>query len=78
MKHENPCFDCPDSGHGNGSGCGKHSTCKKYIDFYGRRREEYKSRKRAAITNSYVKDAIERVKGGTRCTLKSYRPKEGK
>lgn len=78
MKHENPCFDCPDSGHGNGSGCGKHSTCKKYIDFYVRRREEYKSRKRAAITNSYVKDAIERVKGGTRCTLKNYRNKEGK
>ena len=76
MKHENPCFDCPDSGHKNGQGCGKHATCKKYIDFYGKRREEYKSRKRAAITNSYVKDAIERVKGGTRCTLKNYRNKE--
>lgn len=76
MKHENPCFDCPDSGHGNGSGCGKHATCKKYIDFYGGRREEYKNRKRAAIANSYVKDAIERVKGGTRCTLKNYRNKE--
>ena len=76
MKHENPCFDCPDSGHKNGQGCGKHATCKKYIDFYGRRREEYKNRKRAAITNSYVKDAIERVKGGTRCTLKNYRNKE--
>lgn len=76
MKHENPCFDCPDSGHGNGSGCGKHATCKKYIDFYGRRREEYKNRKRAAIANSYVKDAIERVKGGTRCTLKNYINKE--
>ena len=76
MKHENPCFDCPDSGHKNGQGCGKHATCKKYIDFYGRRREEYKSRKRAAITNIYVKDAIERVKGGTRCTLKNYRNKE--
>lgn len=76
MKHENPCFDCPDSGHGNGSGCGKHATCKKYIDFYGRRREEYKNRKRAAIANSYVKDAIELVKGGTRCTLKNYRNKE--
>ena len=76
MKHENPCFDCPDSGHKNGQGCGKHATCKKYIDFYGRRREEYKNRKRAAIANSYVKDAIERVKGGTRCTLKNYRNKE--
>ena len=76
MNHENPCFDCPDSGHKNGQGCGKHATCKKYIDFYGRRREEYKNRKRAAIANSYVKDAIERVKGGTRCTLKNYRNKE--
>lgn len=29
MKHENPCFDCPDNGHKGGQGCGKHATCER-------------------------------------------------
>lgn len=76
MKHENPCFDCPDSGHKNGQGCGKHATCKKYKKYYAGQRAKDREKKREEILNNYTKDAIERVKGGTRCTLKNYRRKE--
>ena len=76
MKHENPCFDCPDSGHGNGSGCGKHATCEKYKRYYSNQREKEQKNKRAAIVNSYTKDAIERVKNANTCSLQKYRKKE--
>ena len=78
MKRDNPCYKCPKNGHGTGTGCGEHATCKKYLKYYDERREDYKQRERLAAANTYVRGAIERVKHGTRCTLKNYRPKEGK
>ena len=68
-------MNCTDS---DRNGCGEHATCKEYLEYYDERREDYKQRERMAAANTYVRDAIERVKHGTRCTLKNYRPKEGK
>jgi hypothetical protein len=73
MKHDCPCFDCPESGHKQGQGCGIHKACEKYKAYYARRRKEYERRKKLAILNSYTKEAIERVKGGTRSNMKKFR-----
>ena len=63
---DNPCFDCPDTG------CGRHSTCKKYMRFYKNNRGKDQERVAQATLSFYVSDEIEKAKRGSD-RLKKYR-----
>ena len=63
---KNPCFSCPETG------CGRQSTCEKYLTFYESNREEDRKRKAQATLSFYVSDEIEKAKRGSD-RLKKYR-----
>ncbi len=78
MKRDNPCYTCPDNGHGTGTGCGKHANCDRYMQFWKENQHYNEERHRTVAPLAvYTHDKFDKIKGGTRETMKKYRPKEG-
>lgn len=69
MKHDNPCWDCPETG------CGRHATCESYLAYYNRNRERYEQNRDRARIDDYTVKAIAKQKAGTHSTASRYRPK---
>lgn len=70
MKHDNPCFDCPESG------CGRHAECEQYLEYYNRCKDRNKQKLENSQLNDYTRNAILRHKSGLHSTASRYRPKE--
>ena len=58
LRPKNPCFGCPETG------CGNHSQCEKYMDFFNRLRELDAQKQREMKVCDYTYDAIQSSKKG--------------
>lgn len=66
---KSPCVYCTESG------CGKHSECEKYMQYWQERRDATNRKHKDAVLNDYVTRAIAKVKSGRYSSTKKYRPK---
>lgn len=71
-RPKNPCIGCPDNG------CGNHANCDRYMKFYVENQHYNEEKHRTVAPLAvYSHDKFEKIKNGTRTTMKKYRPKEG-
>lgn len=68
----NPCKDCEE----RQLGC--HSTCERYTRFWQQNRQANRKRRQETKLNTYVAEAVIRVKGGRNGSWEAYRKVEEK
>lgn len=57
MKHNSPCHKCPNKG------CGKHSDCAAYMEYYNTNRARNRENKlRYESVNTFIFDCVQKEK----------------